>query len=58
MTPAEHIDRPIAKLTDWRGKVNDRALKNLVRAAIAYNQSKSKKKAPAGKSKRPAPSKG
>jgi len=34
-------------------KVNDRALKNLVRAAIAYNQSKSKKKAPAGKTRRP-----
>ena len=34
-------------------KVNDRALKTLVRAAIAYNQSKSKKKAPAGKSRRP-----
>ena len=29
-------------------KINERALKNLVRAAIAYNQSKSKKKAPAG----------
>ena len=29
-------------------KVNERALKNLVRAAIEYNQSKSKKKAPAG----------
>lgn len=29
-------------------KVNDRALKNLVRAAIAYNQAKSKKKAAAG----------
>ena len=29
-------------------KVDDRALKNLVRAAIAYNQSKLKKKAPAG----------
>jgi hypothetical protein len=28
-------------------KVNDRALKNLVRAAIAYNQIKSKTKAPA-----------
>lgn len=28
-------------------KVDERALKNLVRAAIAYNQSKSKKKAPA-----------
>ena len=28
-------------------KVNKRALKNLVRAAIEYNQSKSKKKAPA-----------
>lgn len=28
-------------------KVNERALKTLVRAAIAYNQSKSKKKAPA-----------
>ena len=29
-------------------KVNERALKNLVRAAIDYNQSKLKKKAPAG----------
>jgi hypothetical protein len=29
-------------------RINDRALKNLVRAAIDYNQSKSKKKAPAG----------
>ncbi|MSP74610.1 MAG: DUF1801 domain-containing protein [Rhodospirillaceae bacterium] len=29
-------------------KVSGPALKNLVRAAIAYNQSKSKKKAPAG----------
>ncbi len=29
-------------------KVNERALKTLVRAAIAYNQSKSKKKTPAG----------
>src|SRR3979490_670760 len=29
-------------------KVNERALKNLVRAAVAYNQSKLKKKAPAG----------
>lgn len=29
-------------------KVNELALKTLVRAAIAYNQSKSKKKAPAG----------
>jgi hypothetical protein len=29
-------------------KINERALKNLVRAAIEYNQSKSKKKAPAG----------
>jgi hypothetical protein len=28
-------------------KVNERALKNLVRAAVDYNQSKSKKKAPA-----------
>jgi hypothetical protein len=28
-------------------KINERALKNLVRAAIDYNQSKSKKKAPA-----------
>jgi hypothetical protein len=28
-------------------KINGRALKNLVRAAIEYNQSKSKKKAPA-----------
>jgi hypothetical protein len=30
-------------------KVNERALKNLVRAAIDFNQSKSKKKAPAAK---------
>jgi hypothetical protein len=29
-------------------KLDDRALKNLIRAAIDYNQSKSKKKAPAG----------
>ena len=29
-------------------KINDRALKNLVRAAVAYNQFKLKKKAPAG----------
>jgi hypothetical protein len=29
-------------------KINERALKNLVRAAIDYNQSKLKKKAPAG----------
>ena len=29
-------------------KVNTRALKNLIRAAVAYNQSKLKKKAPAG----------
>jgi hypothetical protein len=29
-------------------KINEPALKNLVRAAIEYNQSKSKKKAPAG----------
>jgi hypothetical protein len=29
-------------------KVNERALKNLIRAAIDYNQSKLKKKAPAG----------
>jgi hypothetical protein len=29
-------------------EINERALKNLVRAAIDYNQSKSKKKAPAG----------
>jgi hypothetical protein len=29
-------------------KVNERALKTLVRAAIAYNQSKLKKKSPAG----------
>jgi hypothetical protein len=29
-------------------KINERALKNLVRAAVDYNQSKSKKKAPAG----------
>src|SRR4051812_50060929 len=29
-------------------KINERALKNLVRAAVDYNQSKKKKKAPAG----------
>src|ERR1700723_2071311 len=29
-------------------KINERALKNLVRAAIEYNQTKSKKKTPAG----------
>jgi hypothetical protein len=29
-------------------EINERALKNLVLAAIAYNQSKSKRKAPAG----------
>src|SRR5580704_2245139 len=29
-------------------KINDRALKNLVRAAVDYNQSKLNKKAPAG----------
>ena len=29
-------------------KINERALKNLVRAAVDYNHSKSKKKAPAG----------
>jgi hypothetical protein len=29
-------------------RINERALKSLVRAAIEYNQSKSKKKAPAG----------
>ena len=28
-------------------KINERALKNLIRAAVDYNQSKSKKKAPA-----------
>jgi hypothetical protein len=30
-------------------RINERALKNLVRAAVAYNQTKSKKKAPARK---------
>src|SRR5271170_3953217 len=29
-------------------KINERALKNLVRAAVDYNQTKKKKKAPAG----------
>jgi hypothetical protein len=29
-------------------KINERALKNLVRAAVGYNQAKRKKKAPAG----------
>lgn len=32
-------------------KVNERALKALVRAAIAFNQSKAKKKAPKAKKK-------
>ncbi len=32
-------------------EVNERALKTLVRAAIAYNQSKSKKKAKAGRAR-------
>src|SRR6266849_6135568 len=31
-----------------RDKINERALKNLVRAAVDYNQSKLKRKAPAG----------
>ena len=30
------------------GEINERALKNLVRAAVDYNQAKKKKKAPAG----------
>ena len=29
-------------------KINERALQNLIRAAVVYNQMKSKKKAPAG----------
>jgi hypothetical protein len=29
-------------------KINERALKNLVRAAVEYNQTKKQKKAPAG----------
>jgi len=29
-------------------KINERALKNLIRAAVDYNQTKKKKKAPAG----------
>jgi len=33
-------------------KVNQRALKTLIRAAITHNQSKSKKKAPAARSRR------
>lgn len=37
-------------------KVNERALKNLIRAAIEYNQGKSKK-APAGKAKKVSKSK-
>ena len=32
-------------------KINERALKNLVRAAIDYNQTKKKRKAPAGRAK-------
>ena len=36
-------------------KVNDRALKALVRAAIEYNQTKLKKNAPARKSKKSGP---
>ena len=30
-------------------KINEKALKALVRAAVEYNQNKSKKKAPAGR---------
>jgi hypothetical protein len=37
--------------------IDDRALKNLVRAAVEYNQSKSKKKAPARTRAKAAPSK-
>src|SRR3954467_2903947 len=36
-------------------KIDERALKNLIRAAIEYNQGKAKKKAPAGKTKKKAP---
>jgi hypothetical protein len=32
-------------------KINERALKNLVRAAVDYNQIKLKRKAPAGRAK-------
>ena len=32
-------------------KINERALKNLIRAAIDYNQTKKKRKAPAGRAK-------
>ena len=38
-------------------KLNERALKNLIRAAVDYNQSKSKKKAPAGTRAKAAKSK-
>ena len=38
-------------------EINERALKNLVRAAIDYNQSKSKMKAPAGARAKPRKSK-
>src|ERR1700733_9775584 len=40
---------------DWfeGDKINERGLKNLVRAAIEYNRSKSKKKAPAGTRSKP-----
>jgi hypothetical protein len=36
-------------------KINERALKNLVRAAVDYNQSKLKKRAPAAPRKKKAP---
>jgi hypothetical protein len=51
MNPSERIDQLIAGIAaiDFLegDKVNERALKNLVRAAIEYNQARKKKKAPA-----------
>ena len=38
-------------------KINERALKNLIRAAIDYNQAKAKKKAPAKKAAAAGPAK-
>ena len=56
MHPSQRIDRLIAGLDGnarraidfFEGdKINERALKTLVRAAIGYNQRRSKKKKPA-----------
>jgi hypothetical protein len=52
---SEKVFNAMLKGGQWRAidfyegdKINERALKNLVRAAVDYNRSKLKKKAPAG----------